>query len=50
MIAFAGIPSFLRIALQVAMVTMHFHIAKTDIAFSLKGSLGTILHPLESVL
>ena len=31
MIEFIGIPPFLRIALRVAMATMHFHIAQKDL-------------------
>ena len=31
MIDFVGIPPFLRIALRVAMATMHFHIAQTGL-------------------
>ena len=33
MIDFVGMPPFLRIALRVAMVTMHFHIAQTNLFF-----------------
>ena len=33
MIDFVGIPPFLRIALPVAMETMHFHIAQTNLFF-----------------
>ena len=33
MIDFVGIPPFLRIALQVAMATMHFHIAHSGLLF-----------------
>ena len=31
MIDFVGLPPFLRIALPVAMETMHFHIAQTNL-------------------
>ena len=31
MIDFVDTPTFLRIALMVAMATMHFHIAKTNL-------------------
>ena len=31
MIGFVNTPPFLRIALQVAMTTMHFHIAETSL-------------------
>ena len=33
MIDFVGIPPLLRIALQVAMVTMHFHIVQQGLCF-----------------
>ena len=33
MIDFVGTPQFLRMALRVAMVTMHFHIAPTGLFF-----------------
>ena len=50
MIDFVGIATFLRIALCVAMATMHFHIAKTNrfletILFASRGSQGTTWHP-----
>ena len=46
MIDFVNTPPFLRIALQVAMATMHFHIAQTGlfmvIFFAFRGSQETI--------
>ena len=33
MIDFVGIPPFLRITLDVAMATMHFHIVQTGLCF-----------------
>ena len=46
MIDFVNTPSFLRIALQVAMATVHFHIAQTGlfmgICFAFSGSQETI--------
>ena len=51
MIDFVGAPPFLRIALQVAMATIHFHILAQiglflgHIFFAFRGSQGTILHP-----
>ena len=55
MIDFVVIPPFLRITLQVAMATMHFHIAQTGLCFKnivicLLGSQGTMWHPLEIIL
>ena len=55
MIDFVGIPQFLRIALQVAMATKHFHIAQTGfcfrnivvVFFAFRGSQGIIWHLLE---
>ena len=52
MIDFVGALPFLRIALRVAMATMHFHIlAQTglilvNIFFASRGSQGTILSPM----
>ena len=54
MIDFVDTPQFLRIALQVAMATMHFHIAKTGlfmrIFFAFMGSQGTIWHQFKFVI
>ena len=55
MIGFVGIPPFLRLALQVAITTMHFHIAQIGLFleplfFIFRESQGTIWHPLEIVL
>ena len=57
MIDFVGAPPFLRIALRVAMVTMHFHIlAQTglffflNIFFRIKGIPGNNLAPMIIVL
>ena len=41
MLDFVGIPPFLRIALQVAMTTMHFHIAHSGLFFR------SIIFPIE---
>ena len=49
MIDFVGISRFLRIALRVAMATIHFHIFRY-IFFAFKGSQGTIWHPRDIVL
>ena len=43
MIEFLGLPPFMRIALPVAMETMHFHIAQTNLflgqlCFAFRGS------------
>ena len=55
MIDFVDTYPFLRIALLVAMATMHFHIAKTglfmhNIFFAFRGSQGTIWHKFKIVL
>ena len=55
MIDFVGAPSFLRIALRVALATMHFHIlALTGLFlrnfFRLKGFPGNNLAPMKIVL
>ena len=54
MIGFVGIPLFLRIALQVAVATMHFHIAHSGIffrnIFSLRVLREQLWRPLEIVL
>ena len=61
MIDFVGTLPLLRIALQVAIVTMHFHIVQTDLCFrnivvfcccffAFRGSQKTIWKPLEIVL
>ena len=55
MMDLVGIPSFLRIALWVAMATMHFHIAQTDvfggnIFFAFRVSKRTIWQQLKIVL
>ena len=51
MINFVVTPPFLRMALQVAMVTMHFHIARTDLSlrniFSIQGFPGNNLAPMK---
>ena len=48
MIDFVGIPQLLRLALQVAMATMHFHIAQTGLE-SLFLPLGCPNEQLEIV-
>ena len=53
MIDFVGTPPFLRIALRVAMVTMHFHIAQTDLFFGnnfirILGIPGNNLAPIKN--
>ena len=55
MIEFLGLPPFLRIALPVAMETMHFHIAQANLfsrqlCFALRGYRLIIWHQLEIVL
>ena len=54
MIDFVNTHSFLRIALQVAMTTMHFHITQTGlfmgIFFAFRRSKETILHQFKIVL
>ena len=54
MIDFADTSPFLRIALQVVMATMHFHIAQTGlfmgIFFAFKGSKGKNRHKFKIVL
>ena len=51
MIDFVGTPPFLRMALRVAMVTMHFHIARTGLFlgtfFSIQGVTGKNLAPMK---
>ena len=51
MIDFVGTPPFLRMALRVAMVTMHFHIARTGLFlgtfFSIQGVPGNNLAPMK---
>ena len=49
MIDFVDTPPFLRIALRVAMATMHFHIARTNLFleeqfFAFRVSQGTMWH------
>ena len=52
MIDLVGIPPFLRIALRVAMATMHFHIAQTgfynNIIYRIKGVPGNNLAPMRN--
>ena len=52
MIYFVDTPLFLRIALQVAMVTMHFHIAQTglfmEIFFRIQVVPGNNLSPIQN--
>ena len=55
MIDFVGTPPFLRMALRVAIVTMHFHIARTclffrNIFFSIQGVPGNNLAPMKDCL
>ena len=52
MIDFIGISQLLRIALQVAIATMHFHIVQTglcfrNIVFCFKGVPGNNLAPIR---
>ena len=52
MIDFVGTPPFLRMALRVAMVTKHFHNARTglflrNIFFSIQGVQGNNLAPMK---
>ena len=52
---FVDTPPFLRIALRVAMATMHSHIAFTglfmgNLFFAFRGSQGPILHQFKIVL
>ena len=51
MIDFVGTPPFLRMALRVAMVTMHFHIARTGLflrnIFSIQEVPGNNLTPMK---
>ena len=51
MIDFVGTPPFLRMALRVAMVTMHLHIARTGLFlgtfFSIQGVPGNNLAPMK---
>ena len=50
MIDFVGLPTFLRIALQVAMATMHFHIAHSGLYFrNLFFRLGFPVNNLASI-
>ena len=54
MIDFVDTPPFLIIALQVAMTTMHSHIAQTGLFmwscfFAFSGSQGPILHQFKFV-
>ena len=53
MIDFVGTPQFVEIALRVAMVTMHFHIAKIglflgNIVFHFLGIPGNKLAPMKN--
>ena len=53
MIDFVDPPPFLRIALQVAMATMHFHIAQTCLFmgyffFRIQGFPGNNLAPIQN--
>ena len=52
MIDFVNTPPFLRIALQVAMATIHFHIAQTGFLwgffFAFKGSQETIWPTIQN--
>ena len=50
MIDFEDTSPFLRIALQVAMATMHFHIAQTDggFSFGIQGVPKTNLEPIQN--
>ena len=55
MIDFVGIPPLLRIALQVAMATMHFRIVQTglyfrNIVFCFKGTQETNLAPIRNTV
>ena len=54
MIDFVNTPQLLRIALQVAMATMHFHIAKTGLFigffFRIQGVPGNNMHQFKIVL
>ena len=54
MIDFVNTPPFLRIALQVAMATMYFHIAQTSlfmgIFFRIQGVPGNNLSPIQNCL
>ena len=54
MIYFVNTPPFLRIALQVAMATMRFHIAQTGLFMRIfspfRGSEETIWHQFKIVL
>ena len=51
MIDFVNTTPFLRIALHVAMATMHFHIAQTGLFFfGIQGVPGNKLAPFKIVL
>ena len=53
MLGFVGIPPFLRIALRLAMATVHLHIAQTDLFFRhiflcINGVQGSNLAPMKN--
>ena len=53
MIVFVDTPPFLRIALQVTIASMHFHIAQTGLfmgnfCFRIQGVLGNNFAPIQN--